>query len=182
MREIRKPAVLDMVHFVEYMVSRLRIHSFGRKPCYKEAYSESTNYMELDWRLARSYKGKSESFRPRFVLFAIIRSADFPLFPSGPARPNSGSKLGQEQGTPNLLAWRPKFFLRGGMAHAIIKVQSQVRYYDPASVNVPKGRLKELTLLLHDERNGLERVLLHFSHFEKETQKLDERLYRITLQ
>ena len=54
--------------------------------------------------------------------------------------------------------------------------------YDPASVNVPKEHLKELTLLLHDERNGLERVLLHFSHFEKETQKLDERLYRITLQ
>ena len=49
-------------------------------------------------------------------------------------------------------------------------------------MNVPKGHLKELTLLLHDERNGLERVLLHFSHFEKETQKLDERLYRITLQ
>ena len=36
-------------------------------------------------------------------------------------------------------------------------------------------------LLLHDERNGLERVLLHFYHFEKETQKLDEQLYRITL-
>lgn len=53
--------------------------------------------------------------------------------------------------------------------------------YDPASVTVPKGHLKELTLLLHDERNGLERVLLHFSHFEKETQKLDEQLYRITL-
>ena len=90
--------------------------------------------------------------------------------------------MGQEQGTPNLLAWRPKFFLRGGMARAIIKAQSQVQYYDPVSVNVPKGRLKELTLLLHDERNGLERILLHFSHFEKETQKLDERLYRITLQ
>ena len=54
--------------------------------------------------------------------------------------------------------------------------------YDSSSVTVPKERLKELTLLLHDERNGLERVLLHFSHFEKETQKLDERLYRITLQ
>ena len=36
-------------------------------------------------------------------------------------------------------------------------------------------------LLLHDERNGLERVLLHFSHFEKETQKLDDRLYQIKL-
>lgn len=53
--------------------------------------------------------------------------------------------------------------------------------YDPASVTVPKGHLKELTLLLHDERNGLERVLLHFSHFEKETQKLDEQLYEIKL-
>ena len=108
--------------------------------------------------------------------FSIISAQTCPL------QSYSGSKMGQEQGTPILLAWRPKFFLRDGMAHAIIKVQSQVRYYDPASVNVPKERLKELTLLLHDERNGLERVLLHFSHFEKETQKLDERLYRITLQ
>ena len=31
-------------------------------------------------------KGKSESFRLRFVLFAIIRSAGFPLFPLSPAR------------------------------------------------------------------------------------------------
>ena len=31
-------------------------------------------------------KGRSESFRLRFVLFAAIRSADFPLFPSSPAR------------------------------------------------------------------------------------------------
>ena len=32
---------------------------------------------------------KSESFRLRFVLFATVRSADIPLFPSGPARSNS---------------------------------------------------------------------------------------------
>ena len=31
---------------------------------------------------------KSESFRLRFVLFATIRSADFPLFPPRPARSN----------------------------------------------------------------------------------------------
>ena len=30
-------------------------------------------------------KGKSESFRLRFVLFATVRSADLPLFPSSPA-------------------------------------------------------------------------------------------------
>ena len=31
-------------------------------------------------------KGKSESFRLRFVLFTAIRSVSFPLFPSSPAR------------------------------------------------------------------------------------------------
>ena len=31
-------------------------------------------------------KGKSESFRLRFVLFTAVRSANFPLFPSSPAR------------------------------------------------------------------------------------------------
>ena len=32
---------------------------------------------------------KSEPFRLRFVLFATVRSADLPLFPSSPARSNS---------------------------------------------------------------------------------------------
>ena len=31
-------------------------------------------------------KGKSEPFPLRFVLFTTVRSADFPLFPSSPAR------------------------------------------------------------------------------------------------
>ena len=53
--------------------------------------------------------------------------------------------------------------------------------YAPKSVTLPKESLEELTLLLHDERNALERVLLHFSHFEKETLKLDEQLYQIKL-
>lgn len=53
--------------------------------------------------------------------------------------------------------------------------------YDPDSFRPPEKRLHELILLLHDERNGLERVLLHFSHFEKETRKLDEGLYQIRL-
>lgn len=33
-------------------------------------------------------KAKSEPFRLRFALFRAIRSADFPLFPSRPARSN----------------------------------------------------------------------------------------------
>jgi len=39
----------------------------------------------------------------------------------------------------------------------------------------------ELTMLLHNERNGLERALLHFSHFEKETLRLEDGRYQIRL-
>ena len=53
--------------------------------------------------------------------------------------------------------------------------------YGPEAVRRPQKCLRELVLLLHEERNALERVLLHFSHFEKETRKLDEGLYRIDL-
>lgn len=53
--------------------------------------------------------------------------------------------------------------------------------HDPNSIHLPEERTCELTMLLHDERNGLERVLLHFSHFEKETLRLEDRLYQIKL-
>ena len=53
--------------------------------------------------------------------------------------------------------------------------------YDADSMQIPQERMCELTMLLHDERNALERVLLHFSHFEKETLKLDHQLYQIKL-
>jgi len=53
--------------------------------------------------------------------------------------------------------------------------------YGPDDLRLPRKRPRELVLLLHDERNALERVLLHFSHFEKETRKLDGRLYQIRL-
>ena len=38
-----------------------------------------------------------------------------------------------------------------------------------------------VTFELEDRRNALDRVLLHFSHLEKETQRLDENRYRLTL-
>lgn len=53
--------------------------------------------------------------------------------------------------------------------------------YEEAALHFPKERLCKLTLLLHDKRNALERVLLHFSHFEKETARLEDDKYQITL-
>ena len=40
---------------------------------------------------------------------------------------------------------------------------------------------KCVTLELYDDRNALERVLLHFAHYEKEAQRLDEKQYRILI-
>ncbi len=40
---------------------------------------------------------------------------------------------------------------------------------------------KSLNFELVDDRNALERVLLHFSHLRKETKRLDEKHYRVTL-
>lgn len=34
---------------------------------------------------------------------------------------------------------------------------------------------------LVDERNALERVLMHFAHLEKQVEKIDERKYQVTL-
>ena len=51
---------------------------------------------------------------------------------------------------------------------------------EPMKLKVPiKG---VVTFELEDRRNTLDRVMLHFSHLEKETKRLDDHRYRVTLQ
>lgn len=45
----------------------------------------------------------------------------------------------------------------------------------------PREREQTLVMELTDARNALERAMLHFSDLEKETEKLDDKRYRITL-
>lgn len=49
------------------------------------------------------------------------------------------------------------------------------------AANVAKRRIKEVSFELYDRRNALERVLLHFAHLEKQTEKTDENTYMVTL-
>lgn len=44
-----------------------------------------------------------------------------------------------------------------------------------------KNDMQTLVIELKDERKALERVMLHFSHLEKEAERLDDKHYRITL-
>ena len=59
---------------------------------------------------------------------------------------------------------------------------TECRLSEPAdTAPAPPGDRTALTFELSDRRNALERVLLHFSHLEKETEKLGEGRYRVTL-
>ena len=53
--------------------------------------------------------------------------------------------------------------------------------WDESEYLQPCEREKTLVMELHDVRNALERAMLHFSDLEKETEKLDDKRYRITL-
>ena len=58
------------------------------------------------------------------------------------------------------------------------------RFYEGngAWTEKPKGeKQKELTLLIKDERNALERAMLHFAHFEKRAERVDEGRYILRL-
>ena len=47
---------------------------------------------------------------------------------------------------------------------------------------MPKPKEKRsVTLELTDERNALERVMLHFAHFEKQAERIGESRYKLTL-
>ena len=53
--------------------------------------------------------------------------------------------------------------------------------YSAEEYRPTQSKTRTLVLELTDERNALERVMLHFSHFEKETAQIDETHYRVTL-
>ena len=58
------------------------------------------------------------------------------------------------------------------------RYKGKIRYPDGAP-GIPEKKTVELELT--DERNALERALMHFAHFEKEAEKLDGRRYRISV-
>ena len=53
--------------------------------------------------------------------------------------------------------------------------------WDENEYRQPNEREKTLVMDLYDTRNALERVMLHFTDLEKETERIDDRHYRITL-
>lgn len=53
--------------------------------------------------------------------------------------------------------------------------------FEADAVTPPAGNHCKLVFLVRDERNALERVMLHFSHLEKSTVRLGEDLYQVTL-
>ena len=65
----------------------------------------------------------------------------------------------------------------------VARLLSCKRYYGEAIK--PKEYLtpdrRTVTLTVKDERNALERVMLHFAHFEKRTEQLDDESYKLSI-
>lgn len=62
------------------------------------------------------------------------------------------------------------------------KIISCERFNGSFSARIPeKNRKCSVILLLKDERNALERVMLHFSHFEKQAERTENNCYRVTI-
>lgn len=64
----------------------------------------------------------------------------------------------------------------GRIRHCVLLEPCEEADYRP----IPMQK-RALVLELTDERNALERVMLHFSHLDKETERLGENRYRVTL-
>ncbi len=61
---------------------------------------------------------------------------------------------------------------------------TQCEYYTgngPWHLPPPREERVELTMIITDERNALERALLHFAHFEKQCERLDDKRYLLRL-
>ena len=50
-----------------------------------------------------------------------------------------------------------------------------------SSASVHKPSCASVTIKITDERNALERVMMHFAHFEKQAERLDKKTYILTI-
>lgn len=64
---------------------------------------------------------------------------------------------------------------------ARIKSCQLVDVFDPEKLKSYKRKECMITLQIHNERNALERCMLHFSSFKKETRQIDNRIYEMKL-
>lgn len=63
----------------------------------------------------------------------------------------------------------------------VVRIAPYHKPYERKPAKRPQHRNRTVQFELVDSRNALERVLMHFAHFEKQAEKLDEKRYRVTL-
>ena len=63
----------------------------------------------------------------------------------------------------------------------IVSCEKYTGEYTPKPATRGQSGPQTVTFELVDERNALERVLLHFAHFEKEAERLDEKRYKVSV-
>jgi len=139
---------------------------------YYDRYSDGDNFMD---------KGYQERFHK--ILTGLQEERRISV-----SWKSGKGNLMQQQGTPYRIEYSPKddkfrLLLASGQKMFIINMArlQKVKLLDFCELSTQvKQKKREAVLELKDERNALERIMLHFSHLEKETEQLDEEHYRLT--
>ena len=63
----------------------------------------------------------------------------------------------------------------------IVRCKPYPKPYEYRPMRTDRSKAKTVEFELFDQRNALERALLHFAHFEKQAERLDEKRYRIKI-
>lgn len=140
---------------------------------YYDRYTDGDDYSDPDYKK-----------RFRTILSALKENRN--LYVSFKSRLQSEPKLAV---TPHALEYSEKddrfrLIASGYKRNWVINV-GRMTMCEPAFrteiIPLCKEPPETVTFELEDRRNAMERVLLHFSHLEKETKRLDDRRYRVTL-
>lgn len=141
-----------------------------------DRYSDGDNYEDADYR---------EHFR---LILDAIRNT----YPIEISFENRSGRLTKAIVLPEYLEYSEKddkfrLIASGeplGGTYNLGRIRSCKRYEGAFSVKRMRkkaGKKETVVMEIYDRRNALERVLLHFAHFEKEAERNGENTYRVTL-
>ena len=63
----------------------------------------------------------------------------------------------------------------------IVSIKPYKGTYEPGTRKIRRSKKRMVRFELTDERKALERVMMHFAHFEKQAERIDEKCYNVTV-
>lgn len=140
---------------------------------------KSSRSYDNERRRIESWLGDYMSFRQDGFGKNVFLSVDSRSISSNPLYEAFKAKSFTKDDKFRLISFSPRNPLTINLAR--VRTCQLLDPYTEGEYRPKPMRRKRLVLEVTDERNALERVMLHFSHFEKATEKIDDLHYRMTM-